>query len=92
MFMTIDCKLFLGTGRDKSDVELLRELEDILQPKVPVAQRCKVLKELCEGDKISKLEDVSVHTFDRTISAAKKIFAQHVFLSIRREQSKNYGN
>lgn len=49
----------IGAGRDKSDSELLRELEDILQPKIPVAQRCKVLKELCESDKINKLEDVS---------------------------------
>lgn len=50
---------FSGPNRDKTDMEILRELEAVLQPQIPVAQRCKALKELCESDKINRLEDVS---------------------------------
>lgn len=48
-----------GSSREKTDADLLRELEVLLQPQVATAQRCKTLKELCESDKINRLADVS---------------------------------
>lgn len=50
----------LGSSREKTDADLLRELEMLLQPQVATAQRCKTLKDLCESDKINRLADVSV--------------------------------
>lgn len=51
--------LTTGSSREKTDADLLRELEVLLQPQVATAQRCKTLKELCESDKINRLSDVS---------------------------------
>lgn len=50
-----------GSSREKTDADLLRELEMLLAPQVTSAQRCKTLKELCESDKINRLEDVSIY-------------------------------
>lgn len=50
--------VFVGSNREKTDADLLRELEVLLQPQVATAQRCKTLKELCESDKIHRLADV----------------------------------
>ena len=50
----------LGSSREKTDADLLRELEILLQPQLATAQRCKTLKELSESDKINRLADVSV--------------------------------
>lgn len=49
----------IGSSREKTDADLLRELETLLQPQVATAQRCKTLKELCESDRITRLADVS---------------------------------
>lgn len=48
-----------GSNRQKTDEDLLRELEVLLSPQVAIAQRCKTLKELCDSEKINRLEDVS---------------------------------
>lgn len=53
----------LGGSREKTDADLLRELEMLLQPQVATAQRCKTLKELCESDRINRLADVSLIFF-----------------------------
>lgn len=50
----------LGSSREKTDADLLRELETLLQPQVATAQRCKTLKELCESDRINRLADVCI--------------------------------
>lgn len=52
-----------GSNREKTDADLLRELEGLLQPQIATAQRCRTLKELCESDKINRLEDVSFFLF-----------------------------
>lgn len=49
----------VGTPREqKIDTNLLREWEGLLQPHLPAPQRCRTLKELCESDRINRLEDV----------------------------------
>lgn len=48
-----------GSNREKTDADLLHELEVLIQPQVAAPQRCKTLKDLCESDKITRLEDVS---------------------------------
>lgn len=55
---------WIGSSREKTDADLLRELENLLPPTVTSTQRCKTLKELCESDKINRLEDVS-HFFQQ---------------------------
>lgn len=49
-----------GSNREKTDADLLRELEGLLQPQIATAQRCRTLKELCESDRINRLEDVGI--------------------------------
>lgn len=47
-----------GSTRERTDTNLLRELEVVLQPQLPVAQRCRTLRELCDSEKLNRLEDV----------------------------------
>lgn len=54
-----------GSNREKTDADLLRELEGLLQPQIATAQRCRTLKELCESDRINRLEDVSILVYAR---------------------------
>lgn len=53
---------FVGAGscREKTDADLVRELEGLIHPQVTMAQRCKTIRELCDSDKINRLEDVSI--------------------------------
>lgn len=50
----------VGSSREKTDADLLRELEILLLPQVTSTQRCKTLKDLCDSEKINRLEDVSI--------------------------------
>lgn len=59
-----------GSNREKTDADLLRELEGLLQPQIATAQRCRTLKELCESDRINRLEDVSILVYAREILIA----------------------
>lgn len=59
-----------GSNREKTDADLLRELEGLLQPQIATAQRCRTLKELCESDRINRLEDVSILVYTREIFIA----------------------
>lgn len=65
-----------GSNREKTDADLLRELEGLLQPQIATAQRCRTLKELCESDRINRLEDVSILVYAREIFIA---FTVNVF-------------
>lgn len=49
----------VGSRGEKTDADLLRDLEVLIQPQLAATQRCKTLKDLSESDKISRLEDVS---------------------------------
>lgn len=62
VFSTKLCVFFAITGaqRDKNDAELLRELEAVLQPQTPFQHRARALRELCESDRINRLEDVCI--------------------------------
>lgn len=49
-----------GNHRDKTDADLLRELNETLAQHIAIDKRHKTIRDLCESDKIHRLEDVSV--------------------------------
>lgn len=88
--------VLLGGSREKSDADLLRELELLLQPQVATTQRCKTLKELSESDKITRLADVSAFAFGsclvHAILTEIVYFTGDHFESVRTHQGFDYAD
>lgn len=55
------CLISKGNNRDKTDADLLRELNETLAQHIAIDKRNKTLRDLCESDKIHRLEDVSAN-------------------------------